>query len=717
MKPTIEQVKEFARQYSGKATLANPDEKALHIYTDTAGNPLYWRARLKNNATGEKWIRPFFHDGEQFQCGEPPAPDTGKPLYGLHLLPIRPDSLVWIVEGEKAAVALNKAFKAWAVDSQHVTTTSGGMSSARSADWQPLAGKRVVVWPDNDEPGAKYAAEVCECLQGIAASVMTLDISGLNLPAKGDAFDWLQRDGANLDALLLLLDASRTYAPIPAQDAPQSPDELYPTLIQANETEELQREIDALAAMPLLKYERTYKEQAKRLKIRAAVLDKLVQAVRSGASEEGVAMFPEVVPWPSIVDAGAVLSELSEGFRRYAVLPTHADDALALWCAFTWFCEASHIAPLLVIRSPEKGCGKSTVLSIVKRLVYRPWVLSGISAAVLYRVADKHRPTVLIDEGDTFLNNENQDLHGIINSGHSKDAPYFWRCVGDDHEPKGFYVFSPKAIAFIGHTRDTLHDRAVEVELRRKMPSEKVARLRHADGGELDTLARKLARLTEDNLAAFAAMRPAMPESLPDRQADNWEPLLAIAMLAGDEWVQRATAAALALTGSKAQSAPVSMGVELLTDIQHIFESKRTDKIRTAELVQALCDDPEAAWATYNRGKQISPRQVAKRLAEYGIKADPIREGYEVFRGYRKEQFEDAFTRYRATPPKNPEKNVTTLQPSNGVGCDVTHTGSVTVTQTPFVTRKPNTGAGCNTVTDYSGETGTNTEAESEVEL
>ncbi|MEP6605786.1 MAG: DUF3631 domain-containing protein, partial [Nitrosospira sp.] len=601
MNPTHEQVKQAARKISRSAPLTNVDEKALHPYTDTAGNPLYWRIRLKNMETGEKWIRPFHFDGQQFQLGEPVAPEGGKPLYGLHLLTISPNALVWIVEGEKAADALNKAFKKWSVELQHVATTSGGKSSAPSADWTLLAGRRMVIWPDNDEHGAQYAAEVMTCLQSIAASVIVLDISHMNLPAKGDAFDWLQHEDANFDALMLLPDASRTNAVMLAQDAPQSPNALALMATPADETEELQREIDALAAMPLLKYERTYKDYAKRLGIRAAVLDKLVQAARSGGSEEGAAMFPEVEPWPSPVDAGAVLSELSEGFRRYAVLPAYADVALALWCAFTWFCEASHIAPLLVIRSPEKGCGKSTVLSIVKRLVYRPWALSGISAAVLYRVADRHRPTVLIDEGDTFLNSENQDMHGIINSGYSKDAPYFWRCVGDDHEPKGFYVFSPKAIAFIGHTRDTLHDRAVEVELRRKMSHEKVARLRHSDGGELDILARKLARLAVDSLESFATMRPSMPESLPDRQADNWEPLLAVAMLAGNEWIERATAAALALTCSKAQSAPVSVGVELLTDIQHIFETKRISKIRTADLVQALCDDPEGPWATYNR--------------------------------------------------------------------------------------------------------------------
>jgi hypothetical protein len=483
------------------------------------------------------------------------------------------------------------------------------------------------------------------------------------------------------------------------------------TLLPANESEELQREIDALVAMPLLKYEREYKDIAKRLGMRAGVLDNVVKAARSGESEEAAAMFTEVEPWPSPVDAATLLSELSDAFRRYAVLPKHADVALALWCVFTWFCEASHIAPLLVIRSPEKGCGKSTVMNIVARLVHRALILSGLSAAVLFRVADKYQPTVLIDEGDTFLNNENEELHGVINSGYSKTAPYHWRCVGDNHEPKAFNVFSPKAIAFIGHTRDTLHDRAVEVELCRKLPNEKVARLRQADGGELNIIARKLARMAIDRMGDYSTMRPSIPETLPDRQADNWEPLLQVAMLAGDEWMQRATRAALALTGSKAESAPVSVGVELLADIQQIFQVKATTRIRSTDLIQALCDDEEAGWATYNRGKPITPRQVSKRLAEYGISTKPLRFGYDgVQKGFDAEQFADAFARY-LTPP---DLSVNQLQPNDGAASDVTDGKDVTVTQSVSVSPKPNNSAACNRATEKSPPP---SDVECEVEL
>ena len=704
-----EQIREAAHNFARNAQIANADEKALHTYTDASGNPLYWRIRLKNTATGEKWIRPFHFDGQEFVLREPPAPETGKPLYALHLLALHPNALVLIVEGEKAADALNQAFKKWNVESQYVATTSGGAGSAASANWIPLAACHVVIFPDNDDAGMKYALDVAAALQHKAASVMLLDPAALNLPKGGDAFDWLQREDASASSLMLLLDFNclDPYSSVPADT--QSPDSILPSATQKNAEEELQDAIDKLLAMPPLEYERTYKDVAKKLGMRATELDREVKAARSRkADESGTGqMFPEVEPWDSPVDAGGVLSGLADAFRRYAVLPPHAAEALALWCAFTWFCEASHIAPLLVLRSPEKGCGKSTVLGIIARLVYRPLPVSGITAAVLFRIADRHHPTILIDEGDIFLNSKDQEIHGIINSGHSRHAPHFLRCAGDDHEIQAFNVFGPKAIAFIGRTRDTLHDRAVEVELKRKLLHEKVARLRHGDGRELEELARKLARLAVDHLDDFAEMKANVPESLPDRQADNWEPLLTIAMLAGEEWLEKATEAAVALTRSKEQSAPMSTGVELLRDCHEVIKTRGWRRFKAEDLVEALLDHPEADWSTHNRGKPITRKQVVKFLGDFGIITTTVRgdnafRGRETFRGYKIEQFEDAFSRYCDSLPEEAKENVTTLQPNTGAASNVTDREAVTVTQTPFVTSKPNTDACCNNVTEIS---------------
>jgi hypothetical protein len=94
---------------------------------------------------------------------------------------------------------------------------------------------------------------------------------------------------------------------------------------------------------------------------------------------------------------------------------------LALWIVHTHAFEASSITPRLFITSPEKRCGKTTLLRVIQALVPKPLLASNITAAAIFRTVEIARPTLLIDEGDTFLR-ENEELRGVLNSGHSKDG-------------------------------------------------------------------------------------------------------------------------------------------------------------------------------------------------------------------------------------------------------------------------------------------------------
>jgi putative DNA primase/helicase len=95
-----------------------------------------------------------------------PAP---RPLYGLRMLAQRPQAPVVIVEGEKAAQAAAELLP------EYVPVTSpNGSQSAKKTDWKPLAGRQVVIWPDADDAGAKYAEIVDGLLAGIASSLKRL---------------------------------------------------------------------------------------------------------------------------------------------------------------------------------------------------------------------------------------------------------------------------------------------------------------------------------------------------------------------------------------------------------------------------------------------------------------------------------------------------------------------------------------------------------------
>lgn len=417
--------------------------------------------------------------------------------------------------------------------------------------------------------------------------------------------------------------------------------------------------IERLAALPPLEYDRVREAEAKALGVRSSTLDKMVkERTRDKSQTEGID-FDDVTPWPHPVAPAELLSDLSATVQRFIICPEETAHAAALWVAMTWFMDVVQVAPLAVITAPEKRCGKSQLLFLLGRLVCRPLAASNITPAALFRAVDAWKPTLLVDEADAFMK-DNEELRGLLNCGHTRDSAYIVRVVGDDHTPKRFNVWGAKALAGIGHLADTIMDRAVVLELRRKLPHEEVQRLRHAEPGLFDDLAAKLARFAIDNREALRRARPELPAALNDRAQDNWEPLLAIAEIAGGEWIGKARHAALKLSGSGEDGGTV--GNELLADIREVFETKRLLKISTADLITALCDDDEKSWATYNRGKPINPRQVAKRLKEYGIASKNVRIGYETPKGFEMEQFKEAFARYLAFPPT---VSATAPQPNN----------------------------------------------------
>ncbi len=394
-------------------------------------------------------------------------------------------------------------------------------------------------------------------------------------------------------------------------------------------------------------------------------------------------------PWENPVDGGEILEDITGLIHHYVVLTLEAARAVALWIVHCWGLEAFDISPLLGITSPTKRCGKTHLLEIVSILSQRAVFASNITAAALFRIVEKFSPTLFVDEADTFLG-QNDELRGVINSGHSRSSAFVVRTVGDDHEPRLFSTWGPKAIALIGKLSATLEDRAIVIAMRRRAPGEIVARFRSADcQAAAEPLRRKAFRWAKDNLTALQASDPAMPGDLNDREADNWRPLVSIADLVGGEWPDRARAAALALS-KDSDEADGSALIDLLTELREVFKSR--DRIPSAELAEHLGAKAESRWAEWSHGKPITQRQVARLLAPLKIKPGTIRTGADTAKGYMKEWFEDAFSRYipllirhtvtnqenqTVTPENDPSQNANvTDQKSNlstGKDSDVTN--------------------------------------------
>ena len=419
--------------------------------------------------------------------------------------------------------------------------------------------------------------------------------------------------------------------------------------------------VDRMAKLSPLEYDRVRKKEAEALGVRPGTLDAAIKAARK-EEESADTPFHEVELWPEPVDGAALITELVATIRRFIICEMHTAVAAALWVVMSWLMEVVMVAPLALITAPEKRCGKTLLLTLIGKLTPRPLTSSSITPSALFRSIDLWKPTLLIDEVDACLK-DNEELRGLINSGHTRDSAYTIRCVGDDHTPTKFNTWAAKALSGIGHPADTLLDRSIILELRRKLPSEKVERIRHAGADLFNELSAKLARFAEDNTEAARAARPTLPHTLNDRQQDNWEPLLAIAMVAGGEWFKTATAAALKLSGGETLSPTI--GAELLADIQEIFQNQNFDRVSTTDLIKFLVADDERPWRTFSRGFQITPRQVSKKLGEYSIHSGDVRFGTQVLKGYKKEQFTEAFLRYVQTPPLT---NATTLQTASIVG-------------------------------------------------
>jgi hypothetical protein len=132
----------------------------VHRFDDPSGKRFSWQTawRLRGGVVVWRWK----------------APNGPRPIYGLDRLAARQDAPVVVAEGEKASDAAQRIFPELVA-----VTSPGGAEAPAKADWDVLAGRRVLLWPDADEPGARYVATVASRLQGLASEIKILDAKAL----------------------------------------------------------------------------------------------------------------------------------------------------------------------------------------------------------------------------------------------------------------------------------------------------------------------------------------------------------------------------------------------------------------------------------------------------------------------------------------------------------------------------------------------------------
>lgn len=342
------------------------------------------------------------------------------------------------------------------------------------------------------------------------------------------------------------------------------------------------------------------------------------------------------------------LVALEAHLRRYIFFGSpHDAVAVALWCAGTFVYALAETFPLLAFMSPVRRSGKTRGMDTIEPVVSRPWRVIRPSESVLFRKIDRDKPTLMLDEVDTIWSekNEHEGLRSILNAGNRRGTTVA-RTVskGKDFDLVDFEVYCPKVLAGIGTLPETVRDRAIVIGMVRKGAGDKIERLRtreaHALGRPIgDALARILTDVTDLTLHPSE-----LPNELDDRAQDGWEPLLALAKLAGGDWPSRSWAASVALSSDRDDPDDESLGIVLLRDIRTALADDA--RLTTAQLIERLLQIELAPWGDMF-GKSITGRKLSRLLRPFGIKPHRDRVGSV----YAASMFMDAWSRY--LPPES----------------------------------------------------------------
>ena len=182
-------------------------------YHDAAGRVVMEQCRFETETGKQFRVQAPFSDAGSIRWRWGGLPAGERPLYGLDKLAARPGAVVLISEGEKAADAAAKL-----APDLIAMASPNGATNARHADWRPLAGRHVVIWPDRDEPGRAYAADATR--HALAAGALSVKV--LTPPPgpddRWDAADALS-EGMTADAVRAMIDAATPQATAAGEQA------------------------------------------------------------------------------------------------------------------------------------------------------------------------------------------------------------------------------------------------------------------------------------------------------------------------------------------------------------------------------------------------------------------------------------------------------------------------------------------------------------------
>lgn len=382
-------------------------------------------------------------------------------------------------------------------------------------------------------------------------------------------------------------------------------------------------------------------------------------------SKENKLIRPATIPYTKTVNAADLIVELESVFKRYVVLPEHAETALSLWTLASYLPYKADgkikYAPRVMIISPTRGCGKSVLLSLLSCVCERPLTTGNISSAALYRIIESNKPlTPLIDEYDSHAKGS-ADMANILNNGFMRGYPVIKCSDNKGFAPEIFDCFTPVAVAGISKRsfEPTTIDRSIIIQMRRKRIHEHIESM--PDEDIFSELRQKCAKFIQD-------FDPGIVKdikyniALHNRRLDVWGMLLGIAKSISEDYYNKALKAAIHLSKENdddMDSADIS--VQLLSHIRELFMTTNKEKLTSEDICNGLKEREDWPWAEMGyRETAITPTKLSALLRDFKIKPHNIRTLDSVKKGYIKTDFLRAWESYlevlipeNATPLQN----------------------------------------------------------------
>lgn len=352
---------------------------------------------------------------------------------------------------------------------------------------------------------------------------------------------------------------------------------------------------------------------------------------------------------------GGLLEELESFVHTFIVLDPVKVFAIVAWVIAARLIMEFDRFPHLAIYSPQKRCGKTTLLLILEQIVPRPYNTANISPAAIYRLVDKERPTLIIDEAQSLSesrkNTESSAVCGeLLNASTSRGA-FSVRCGGrDGSEIVKYSLYSPKIIASIGQVNNVLADRSLGIRMERKRDDQQVKRVLYREIDQQgQALAEKIEAWCEENRERVAQTYASIePFDIPnDRLADMLLPLQAVVFLLAPDRIRELQDYAELLVNEDTEMERATPEVRLLLVCREILTD---DFIPTAALLAKLNarqqDDPQ----DYGFKGEMNAERLASLLRMFDIRpcAKTSKVAGKAFcvRGYSRADFAEAWGRY-----------------------------------------------------------------------